>query len=567
MLQDISSHATDAILQGFAPTTLELAPSELPPELLYQRFAVIAAFLNDPTFDGALARVLNQPYRSWELMTERRRAGAAFPSGSAFRRALAVAWSASGLDGVNASPAASLPSYLDREQHEESLDNAPNRFVKFVLDRWLSTALELLSALGPTSDDAEPGPVRRGRQVAAEIVARLDEALGHPMFRQVEALTSVPLNNQVLLRREGYREILRTFAMTESGAALAFDRPDLTDLFAASQRNVATLYEFWCFLALADALGRVCGESKTSSAFRLANNGLVDGAPSRGEVGHLVDGHPWWSQHARRSLLQSNVRRWPPWFSRRRVVESGNAPGLLRANRPSYADPATSASRRLGGVAALRRKISSRQLGRATVDQYRRQVPLTSRLRCYANRSGTTCSRCTHTETRFIGLRARTCCFLVTPINNFGSTKSCFRAWGRSRCALPSSAKWRAPASLSASLVRSWITSASKPHNMSVNASGRRLSSRPDRTGEASKGSVAFLQQPPADTEVLIGYMRSAEHRRWIERAAPTTCERAIAAGRSKLVDANWELSSSSCMSRCRRLGLTRSHQSQDGVR
>jgi uncharacterized protein len=146
MLQDISSHATDAILQGFAPTTLELTPSELPPELLYQRFAVIGAFLNDLTFDGALARVLNQPYRSWELVTERRRAGAAFPSGSAFRRALAVpgprvAWTTSTHPRLS-----SLPSYLDREQHEESLDNAPNRFVKFVLNRWLSTALELLSA-------------------------------------------------------------------------------------------------------------------------------------------------------------------------------------------------------------------------------------------------------------------------------------------------------------------------------------------------------------------------------------------------------------------------------------
>jgi len=31
-------------------------------------------------------------------------------------------------------------------------------------------------------------------------------------------------------------------------------------------------------------------------------------------------------------------------------------------------------------------------------------------------------------------------------------------------------------------------------------------------------GAVSFLDRPPADTEVLLGYVRSAEHRAWIER-------------------------------------------------
>ena len=45
MLTDISSFAAEAVLQGFAPSLLDLAPSELPAELLYLRFAMIAAYL------------------------------------------------------------------------------------------------------------------------------------------------------------------------------------------------------------------------------------------------------------------------------------------------------------------------------------------------------------------------------------------------------------------------------------------------------------------------------------------------------------------------------------------
>ena len=65
MLTDISSFAAEAVLQGFAPTMLDLAPSELPVELLYLRFAVIAAYLQDPAFEAAIARVTSQPHRTW----------------------------------------------------------------------------------------------------------------------------------------------------------------------------------------------------------------------------------------------------------------------------------------------------------------------------------------------------------------------------------------------------------------------------------------------------------------------------------------------------------------------
>lgn len=273
MLSDIASFAAEAVLQGFAPSALDLAPSELPAELLYLRFAMIAAYLQDPAFEAALARVTSQPHRTWVAEQEIRPNGSPFPAGAAFRRAVCapgrrVPWAG------GPAPLASLPAALTRERAEASVDNPANQFVRLALERWRAVSLELLDVLSRGSQKVESGPLRRGQQIAADVGAKLDEHLAHPLFREVGPLRRMPTSDQVLLKRAGYREVFRTFAMTESGPTVRIDRGDMTDVFAASQRNVATLYEMWCFLAVVDSLGRVCGEDRTARAFASAGDGI-----------------------------------------------------------------------------------------------------------------------------------------------------------------------------------------------------------------------------------------------------------------------------------------------------
>ena len=272
MLTDVSSFAAEAVLQGFAPSLLDLAPSELPVELLYLRFAMIAAYLRDPAVEAAIARVTSQPHRTWVSEQEIRPVGSPFPAGAAFRRAVCAPGRRVPWTGGSAA-IVSLPAALTRDRTEASVDNSANQFVKFALERWRAVALELLDGLSLGSQKIESGPLRRGQQIAAEIGAQLDEYLAHPHFREVSSLRRMPTSDQVLLKRAGYREIFRTFAMTESGPTLRIDHKDMTDVFAASQRNIATLYEFWCFLAVVNSLGRVCGEDRTARAFTVAADG------------------------------------------------------------------------------------------------------------------------------------------------------------------------------------------------------------------------------------------------------------------------------------------------------
>ncbi|AFM15610.1 hypothetical protein Mycch_0793 [Mycolicibacterium chubuense NBB4] len=273
MLTDISSLAAEAVLQGFAPSTLDLAPSELPAELLYLRFAMIAAYLQDPALEAAIARVTSQPHRTWVSEQEIRPIGSPFPAGAAFRRAVRATGRRVPWVGGPAA-LASLPAALTRDRAEASADNLANQFVKFALERWRAVSLELSDVLSQASKNVESGPLRRGQQIAADVGAQLDEYLAHPLFSEVSSLLRMPTSDQVLLKRAGYREVFRTFAMTELGPTVRIDREDLADVFAASQRNVATLYEFWSFLAVVDSLGRVCGEDRTARAFTVAGDGI-----------------------------------------------------------------------------------------------------------------------------------------------------------------------------------------------------------------------------------------------------------------------------------------------------
>lgn len=273
MLTDISAFAAEAVLQGFAPSLVALAPSELPTDLLYLRFAMIASYLQDPAFEAAIARILSQPHRIWISEQEVRPLGSPFPAGAAFGRAVCasgrrVPWAGS------SAVLASLPAALIRDRAESSVDSAANRFIKFALERWRAVALELQDVLARASQSVESGPLRRGQQVASEVGALLDEYLAHPVFKEVSSLRQMPTSDQVLLKRAGYREVFRTFAMTEVGPTVHIDRAGITDVFAASQRNVATLYELWCFLALVDSLGRVCGEDRTARAFTASGDGM-----------------------------------------------------------------------------------------------------------------------------------------------------------------------------------------------------------------------------------------------------------------------------------------------------
>lgn len=281
MLREIADLAAEAVLQGFAPSTTATAiASWRPPRLLYQQFAILQARLADQELQDAIAQVIHRPQRGWVRETEWRPPGRPLRAGSDVARALTAPGqrvrAAIQIGSLN-----TLPSAIQSYRTEETIDTVANRFVKFALTHWRDLAARLGGVL---SARATAAYAVRGTTTIARVIESLDDVLSEPFFRQVGRLQEFPTSNQVLLKREGYRQIFSTFALVESTLDLSLE---LDDAVHPSQRNIAALYEYWTFLKLVEVLGQACDDSHAAlRLFERDGDGISLGL-KRGEQSKL----------------------------------------------------------------------------------------------------------------------------------------------------------------------------------------------------------------------------------------------------------------------------------------
>ena len=516
MLTDISSFAAEAVLQGFAPSLLDLAPSELPAELLYLRFAMIAAYLQDPAFEAAVARVTSQPHRTWVAEQEIRPIGSPFPAGTAFRRAVCAPGRRVPWVGGPAT-LASLPVALARDRAEASVDNSANQFVKFALERWRAVALELLDVLSQASQKVESGPLRRGQQIAADVGAQLDEYLAHPLFREVSSLRRMPTSDQVLLKRAGYREVFRTFAMTESGPTVRIDRGDMADVFAASQRNIATLYEFWCFLALVNSLGRVCGEDRTARAFTVANDGtsmtMRSGSASKLSWSVTQGGRPLRVEVFFNRTFAGRDDRWGSWSQAMR-------PDCSLRIRPEGSTPSRVSTRELEVWLHFDAKY---RVDNLLVELT--SAPFSDELHGDSTTSGSAKRDDLLKMHAYRDAIARTAgAYVLYPgseikdIRRHPGFKEVLPGLGAFPLRPSSDGLSSSSEALDQFLSDVLTHVASQVTRDERHRFWTATVHRPGEPTLTSPLTTDFLDEPPADTDVLVGFVRDIEQRKWIER-------------------------------------------------
>lgn len=148
-----------------------------------------------------------------------------------------------------------LPAYVDVPRVENTFDTAENRFV-----------LEFLNQLRGIVDRVER--IARSKAKPASFWTRavadcetMRRVLGpferHDMWNDVGRMGHVPIGSSVLQRRRGYKDVLRHHLALRAAARLPFDRTTVERLLGL--KDVATLYELWCYFAVVDAVSEVIG--------------------------------------------------------------------------------------------------------------------------------------------------------------------------------------------------------------------------------------------------------------------------------------------------------------------
>lgn len=318
LLEQIADHAAEAVLQGFAPSMqMATATTDTTGELAYRSLAFIAARLRNESFQSAIAQILRSPHRQWKSVGEARPLGmGARPSPH-----LARTLQRPGRRRVDAPqalkhlPITHVPRTVEQTRNEVTFDTNPNRFIRFVLEHWQGLAAQLESTL--TRQASGAGPRRRGIREARWIVAQCDQILSESIFGDVGRLTVFPHGDPVLLRQPGYREVLRVFALAEGSMQLETHLDD--DIFSATQRNIATLYEYWCFLVLVGCLAELCGREPEGKLFTPAETGLslVLREDSRSQLiwiheraGRRLAIDLWFNQSFHRAGIDTEMSSW-----------------------------------------------------------------------------------------------------------------------------------------------------------------------------------------------------------------------------------------------------------------
>jgi len=320
MLEEIADSMAELVMERFAPTEQRFRVDEsADAATLYARFAMLKWLFSGEAFEAAILQILSHPHRAWREEIEYRRPGQPIPMSARVAQRLSRPGPRVAYDSGLPYPA--LPMHIAVPRTEETLDTPENRFIKFVLLRWQNFAQEVEQALLREADTA---PVQRGLREVQAVQERLNTILSAGLFREVGDLTFLPAGSQVLQKRAGYRDLYRAYLQFESAALLTWDGGE--DVYGAGKRDVATLYEYWVFLQLAKVMERLCGKE-----FDLSQ--LIEVRP---------DGMGVTLRRGRSRRLKGQINRLGRtlrvelWFNRTFGHRIGNRGSWSRPMRPDY---------------------------------------------------------------------------------------------------------------------------------------------------------------------------------------------------------------------------------------
>jgi predicted component of viral defense system (DUF524 family) len=144
------------------------------------------------------------------------------------------------------------PREMPVDEVIEIIDTPENRYVKYFLEECALLAQWLATNLGAQ------GKVAAARE-AGSWVLQLQELLAHDAWRGVGIMRQFPSNSQVLLKRRGYRDVLRFDLALRLSLTLPWNQGEkLAEGLTGDIRPVSELYEYWCFFLLRRLLAEIC---------------------------------------------------------------------------------------------------------------------------------------------------------------------------------------------------------------------------------------------------------------------------------------------------------------------
>jgi predicted component of viral defense system (DUF524 family) len=149
-----------------------------------------------------------------------------------------------------------LPTVVDVPRVEHTFDTAENRFVLEFM-RQLRAIIDRVENIARSK--AKPSTFWINTIKDCEAMRRvLGPFERHDVWIDVGRMAHVPIGSSVLQRRRGYADVLWHHLALRAAARIPFDKTTL-ETHLLGLKDVATLYEVWCYFAVVDAVRDVIG--------------------------------------------------------------------------------------------------------------------------------------------------------------------------------------------------------------------------------------------------------------------------------------------------------------------
>ncbi len=233
-----------------SPTAIQLAENRSKRSAhKLDSYLLLRAILPPRTLRGIVNQIISRPHSSLQTELSWKPASYADPTYALSHPSSRVRWAA-GLNGTR------TPDEILEVRRHDSLDTIPNRFAKYALESFLAIC-EATNGLSGENAGAL-------KEESLAMTESIKMSLRSTFFRRVGRLAYIPFENQVLQKREGYRQLLKAFLYCSCGLRL----PDLDEggllSVTAENRNVPKLYEIWLFFFLAETLEKMGGSEGPS---------------------------------------------------------------------------------------------------------------------------------------------------------------------------------------------------------------------------------------------------------------------------------------------------------------
>lgn len=146
-----------------------------------------------------------------------------------------------------------FPEVIRQEERRISLDTPENRMIKHILQELLEITLQMNQRLAKKTFFGHLH-IQRDNSEMQQI---LEELLDTAWLREIGELAQLPAASTVLQNKHGYRQWYSFYQHSLLGARFPLPDEDIIELLEG--RNIATLFEYWCFFAVMESVMELTG--------------------------------------------------------------------------------------------------------------------------------------------------------------------------------------------------------------------------------------------------------------------------------------------------------------------